>query len=760
MAKELLPIKVVLARKDTDYRKDPSAGGGRTIFEPVTAKLRDSFVEQVASIQTAFSESFKRQPTLPAVAKVELKSEAASKSHRPKKLFNERTCPIIGVEGPGELLVRVSPSGLNALQNELTGGHTKDHEANISALSRLSPFGSSDALGGQSSALLALDSLRTRQPIRVRMFRHGLKEIDDAIDAKLKDIANAEKITSIENIDYGEGVRVYAINGATPKAIDSIARFVGTQSVGLFPAFRVVRKAAHVVGPIDERRFPPPTPGKEYGLVGLIDTGTDLQNGRLQAYVDRRVVWIRTAQNNSHGSFVGGLIANARALNGGNPRFPSCQSRIVDIVALDSTGMISEFDLVTVIDRAVRENRDVKVWNLSLGDSESCKDRKFSLLACKLDSIAKKFKVLFVIAAGNYETVPLRQWPPDDLGEADRICAPADSIRGLTVGSIAHISNPSTCVDVDEPSAFSRRGPAPHFHIKPELSHYGGNCDANGDCLQCGVVSVDGAGALAESIGTSFATPSIATIASNIFRELAPEGDVSPAFVKGLMAHSAFQRSGKPDARSIRYRGLGSPGDLGEILNCTQSEATIIFHAELTDRYFFEKHDFPMPRCLNVAGKGLQAEVFMTLAYDPPTDARYGIEYCRTNITASLGTVTTDRYGKEKYTGQLKPAPADLNNGCDAKLVSEGFRWAPLKFYYRSFSAGPPSSPWRLHLELLNRDGHVCREPQKLTLFLTIRDPNGTALVYDSMVSEMERLAWGAQDLKLASRTRVRRSRN
>ena len=45
-------------------------------------------------------------------------------------------------------------------------------------------------------------------------------------------------------------------------------------------------------------------------------------------------------------------------------------------------------------------------------------------------------------------------------------------------------------VNVEEPSGFSLRGRAPHFYLKPEISHYGGNCDPYTDCLQTGIVSV------------------------------------------------------------------------------------------------------------------------------------------------------------------------------------------------------------------------------------------------------------------------------
>jgi serine protease AprX len=750
-----LPWKVVFPRPAFDYVTDPSEGGGTKLMCPVTKALRAELSESLDKIKEHFQKSFESYPEIPAVAKVVLREKAHAKSHRPTRVFDEDTCPIIGGDAPGELYVSVNEQGLGEVQARIRTGDTDKLKANISTIQELLPFREEDALDGESPEALAKHAKKKMAPIRLRMFRHQSDAVNAAIDAAAKEIAHDHGVEDIKSLDYGEGVQVFAISGASANAIRAMARFKGTQNVSLFPTYTIFKAAAHVVGSIDDKRFPPPATNAEYGVVGLIDSGTDLANVQLQKYVvAREDIVPRSQQNNEHGTFVGGLIANPRALNNGNRLFPSVQAKIIDIVAIDGTGAIDEFDLITAIDYAIRKYPHVKVWNLSLGQDRPCKNGRFSPLALKLDSIQKKRGVLFVIAAGNYEQLPLAGWPRPDCGEDDRIGSPADSVRGLTVGSIAHIENQATCVRIDEPSPFTRRGPAPHFYIKPEISHYAGNCDANADCLQSGVVSLRGKNQLAENIGTSFSTAIAANLAANVFRELEPESDVSPTLVKAMLVHSAFVRSGKPRAEEVKYRGFGSPGDLYDILNCSKSSASIVFHAELTDRRWFDKMDFPMPICLHVPKTGLRAEVFMTLAYDPPTDARFGIEYCRSNVTASLGTMEINKDGDEVYRPQLTTAPKEIVQGYEDALVKEGFKWSPLKLYYRSFESGPINKRWRLHLEILNRSGVKCKEPQKVVLLVTIRDPTGLAFVYNAMVKEMERLSWGAQNLRIASRVR------
>jgi hypothetical protein len=373
-----------------------------------------------------------------------------------------------------------------------------------------------------------------------------------------------------------------------------------------------------------------------------------------------------------------------------------------------------------------------------------------------LDERARKYNVTFVVAAGNYEVQPFRPWPPDGAaGEADRICAPADSVRAITVGALAHSDTPSSRVRREEPSPFSRRGPGPAYLIKPELSHYGGNCDGIGSCLQSGVVSVDGSGHIAEDIGTSFASPLVAAIAGHVEHELAGGGPVLAPLVKALTIHSAMLRALPDDADAMKYRGVGIPGGVAEIVGCTQSAATMILRVPIETRPEFGKRPFPMPRCL-VGPKGLNCEIFMTLLYDPPLDRGFGVEYCRTNVNVSLGTVDIDTTtGEEKYSREVPPVPRELTEGLEADLVKHGFKWSPLKLYHRRMHRGPADKPWRLTLELLNRSQHVLAAPQEVFVVITVRDPAGVANVYDEFTQEMNHLGWNSQDLQVRSRPRL-----
>ena len=359
----------------------------------------------------------------------------------------------------------------------------------------------------------------------------------------------------------------------------------------------------------------------------------------------------------------------------------------------------------------------------------------------------------FVIAVGNYNLAPFRRWPPDDLGEADRIAPPADSVRALSVGSVAHLDKPSTRVRRDEPSPFSRRGPGPVSLPKPEVSHYGGNCDAGGRFIQTGVISTDGGNRLAEDIGTSYAAPMVASLLANV--EGALLSDASRNLTKALLVHSAVFGTGMLRAEEFKYRGFGVPGDLASVLTCSPWAATLVFEAEILPRLELALERFPIPDCLRGPTGAVRGEFMMTLVYEPPLDPTYGAEYCRSNVEVSLGTYDIGKSGKPEHRGKVPPEPRNLSSMYERQLVEHGFKWSPVKVYRKRFHRTSGDN-WRLKVAMHHRSGHVADEGQEFALVVTLRDPKQQAPVYDQVVQRMQQIGWVTQDLEIQERVRAR----
>ena len=732
-----LPLKVV-PPLETDFYHPQAGGGPKKVFTQVTTEFRQELSGQVMNIRHTFSASFKEFPNVPAVARVRVRKDAIAKSHRPTEVFNAATCPIIGAEGLGDLLVSVTPSGLDELALKIERGKSKEEIANLSTLHSLDAY---------TPPFHALEN----DIAKVKLFRHNQQTVDSVVDETFYRLMRRLGVKTRELI-YGRGLKIYRIEVTRADVIEQLRHYVGTHSIGPFPLYSPVRSTAVIIRSMEPEDFPKPDSTVEYPVVGIIDSGTVVNDPYLSPWrITRDVHVAEEEQDNTHGSFVSGLVVHSRKLNHGDGRFPECAARIVDVVALGKNGT-SEDKLISTLEQALENHPEVKVWNLSLGTEKSITNQTFSDLAIALDRLQDEHGVTFIIAAGNYSNPPFRGWPPEDLGEADRVCAPADSVRAVVVGSLAHREHSSSRVKVDQPSPFSRRGPGPLYLPKPELSHIGGNCNAQGGSSQIGVLSLDGRGNVAEDVGTSFATPLISTLAANLRHRLLGGG--SRLLCRALLVHAAAMRAGQIDPQLLRYCGFGMPPDLEVILGCEPWQCTAIFELEVHPRAAYEKAVFPMPKCLYV-GDSVRANILMTLVHEPDLDASFGSEYCRSNIEVSLGTHVPGKDGKLHQKKQVPEDPKLRGSAYEQDLVEHGFKWSPVKVYRREMVRGVRGKNWRLDLRLHHRASHVSNDSERAALIITVSDPLKKAEVYNEMVVQMNKLGWTPVDLQLNPRLRT-----
>jgi len=750
-----LPIKVILTHDD-DHRRPHQGGDKRKVFDNgATPEVRQRLVGQLEDVRKYFDDVIPPELSIPAVARVVLKKDALAKSHRPLTLLDRNTCPIIGGREFGDLLVHVSSDGLNRLESKIARSTTYNIEAQISTIDYIKPFTAEDAAG--KMGIDTMQSLLVKKKIdtlQLRLFDHKNGSDNDQIRHALLTLASELGLPEPESVPYLSGLRIYRIKKVVPKHVSSLAGFAGTQSIGFFPQF-TFRLQYFPCGQVTKDNFPPPDPDRDYPLVGIIDSGTDPNNTSMQQWVvvrDEQDV-PPADQDNSHGSFVAGLIINSRAMNHGDTRFPETQAKIVDVVAMPKSGTSGE-DLLDTIRRAVKTYRKVSVWNLSFRMvDELCCDDCFSLFAMELDAIQKKYGVIFVTCAGNYEENPLRTWPPQDLGERDRICSPADNVLGVTVGSLAHLYRPNSLVKIGEPSPFSRRGPGAAFLPKPEVCHYGGNCSAEGNCRQVGVVSIDGSGNLAEAVGTSFSTPLIASVLTNIRSSVVEP--ISRNLAKALLIHSAALENGLLDPKELRYKGFGKPGEIAYMLTCAPWQATMIFEPEITPTLkIFAREEFPIPACFrNEKGK-IKGEILMTLVYDPPLAPSAGAEYCQANVDVSLGTYEPSATCSHmNHCKKVPLEPKDKTELFEKIQLEHGFKWSPVKVYRERFTR-TTGEHWRIQMQLSHRTELYELPPQNVALVVSLIDPEEKLPVYNDVIKAMNRSGWVQENLKIDNRIR------
>jgi hypothetical protein len=347
----------------------------------------------------------------------------------------------------------------------------------------------------------------------------------------------------------------------------------------------------------------------------------------------------------------------------------------------------------------------VRVFNLSINDSDAYSGPHVALLTERIDELIRELGIIVVISSGNHRATSNARmesghdaadaYPLYVLDELARIAEPATAALALTAGSLAAYDAPQTLAGVarvgdravaraDEVSPFSRTGPGAFKGVKPDVVEVGGNWvitdTGNLDPENPGVgvlsLGTSATGRLfSVSTGTSFAAPRVARTAAAIW---AAYPDASANLVRALVAiacrvpERAGQQFQDPTER-LRVLGYGRPRrDLA--VSSGGSRVVMLFDGEMpTDRAAI--HPIPIPE---VFARGQAARrLAVALAYDPPV-RRQRREYLAGEMSFDLLRNVSvedvrrryERQGAQRvplYTGQrekidLEPGVQATNN--------------------------------------------------------------------------------------------------
>jgi serine protease AprX len=749
-----LSIQVVLPRKD-DYRKN-EGGGSKTYMGECTPELRQLLISEFQSLLDYNQERFIEYPNVPCVGKVIMKDKAIAKSHKPTRLLSPDNCPIIGTGNLNEIYIKVTKSGVTHTVKEIQNPPAEDIKINLTKIDRIVPYTPEDIIEDPEIKKTIAQKNGKIEPLKIKLFdfqndtdnRNNVQEFM----ALIKKLGLSQQLKELK---YSSQMKVYKLICDNPQSLDKIINYSGIKQVSSFPKYYSALNETREVKTI-LKNPPQPQPGVDYPIIGVVDSGIKSGHKYLEPWIYKREVFVpEEYQNNGHGTFVAGVLEYGHILNDFGNR--QTMYKILDVVALPNSDpnygkvdTISEDGLLDIMEHVLETHSDkVKIWSLSLGTSKVCADDCMSDLAIALDEMQDRYHVEIIISAGNYQKIPLRTWPPA-TNIQDRITVPADSVRSLTVGSIAHKKG-CGCVEINQPSPFSRRGPGPNFMIKPEVVDYGGNCSINGQFDGCGIISFDEDGNLIENIGTSFSTPRVTGNYGQIYYSL--QTGFSSELSKALFIHSAKNPlSKKPVVREeADYLGFGIPSaNLEDIIFCNQSSITMIFNAEILNGSYISMNNFPYPTSLKRNGKWF-GEIKMTLVYRPPLDANFGQEYCRTNIEVSLGVYRYNKNGVLKYAGQVPP-DVKWEERYESERVENGFKWSPIKSYHREIKNGVEGEYWRLLIECTSRSGENI-DTQPFVLIVTINDLSGED-IYSEMINILRERGFAFYDLQVQDRVR------
>lgn len=517
---------------------------------------------------------------------------------------------------------------------------------------------------------------------------------------------------------------------------------------------------------------------RTYPRLGIIDGGV---GPALSDWVIER--WDLLDEGDAkadHGTFIGGLAVGGGVLNGADVCPEPDGAELVDIAIFPDEDKPNAFagyypnglgDFFDEIESAVADAKarhDTRVFNLSLNIQQPAAPDRYSTYAARLDSIAEANGAVFFISAGN--TTPQGQraeWPADEtqalvaLASArnDGLLMPAESVRNVSVAAL----NPPGLANAlaHAPACYSRRGPGLRAGVKPDLAHFGGSGSPQTP-LGHGLFSVKPDGSTCDGCGTSYAAPLVAKTAAVLDRSI--EGEVSRESLIGLLLHHAQM----PDLLATKalsgvardLAGFGRPPGAAEILEGDDHQITLVFASRLRrDQQISFVFAWP-PSLVTAEGK-CRGAAKLTLVSTPPLDARFGSEFVRVNIDATLQQEDFDKAGKQGWKGRLDPVylpgKADAPS-IEAERIEHQLKWSPVKQSAKVMPLGiGKSSNWRMFVSYLTRAGErVPDEGVPFTALLTISDPKGAAPVFNDMRAILARTGVRIEDIRTAARITTR----
>lgn len=302
-----------------------------------------------------------------------------------------------------------------------------------------------------------------------------------------------------------------------------------------------------------------------------------------------------------HGTEVSSIIVDGPALN---PELDDgCGRFRVRHFGVSLGRPFSSFTIAKSIREAVAGNRDIKVWNLSLGSAREVERNFISPVAAELDKIQREYDVTFVIAGTN---------TPFGKPAGMRIGSPADSINSIVVNSVDFHGMPAS---------YHRSGPVLSFFNKPDVSYYGGDGDQR--------IRVWAPWGAAYVSGTSFAAPWVARKMAYLVCKMG----FSRETAKALLIDSAAGWNRRDGLRHDIGYGV-VPKRIEDILQTQDDEIRFIMSG-VSKSYETYAFNIPVPCC----GDSYPFFARAAICYYPDCERSQGVDYTCAEMDIHFGRV-------------------------------------------------------------------------------------------------------------------------
>lgn len=457
--------------------------------------------------------------------------------------------------------------------------------------------------------------------------------------------------------------------------------------------------------------------------IGVIDTLFD-KNVYFSQWVDYRDMVddsIPKSQDDyRHGTAVSSIIVDGARLN---PWLnDGCGRFRVRHFGVAVGSRFSSFSIVKQIRRIITDNKDIKVWNISLGSNQEVNDNFISAEAAALDQIQYENDVIFVVAGTNK--------PNDNI---TKIGSPADSINSIVVNAVTKKGlSPK----------YARKGLALSFFAKPDISYYGGSEEQYIQvCEPLGAAYV---------AGTSFASPWIARKLSYLIDILGLSREVA----KALIIDSARGWNENPTPEEVALYGHGIvPIKINDIVQSKDDEIKFLV-SDVSEKWNTYNYNFPVP----LKDDKYPYIARATMCYFPICNRSQGVDYTNTELNLHFGRI--------KDNGKLNEINNDKQNqdiSTERHYILEGdardrFRkWDNVKYVTEvPKSSNKPKKSyknknWGMEIKTNNRLDPKDGEGIRFGVVVTLKEINGINRI-DEFVKNCNLSGWLVNPVDIKNR--------
>lgn len=268
---------------------------------------------------------------------------------------------------------------------------------------------------------------------------------------------------------------------------------------------------------------------------------------------------------------------------------------------------ISPTKLIRKIEEIIQKNKDIRVFNLSLGTEYEVSKNFISFDGARLDALQKEYNVIFVVAGTN-DTRTNKEG-------LIRIGSPADSLNSVVVNSIKKDGTPAS---------YTRNGKVLSFFNKPDVSYYGGDYENDERIAVYTSKGID------MQYGTSFAAPWIARKLCYLINILGYSKEVAKALIIDSAAGWEYKQNNYKYQNIIGYGIV--PIKMDSILSTDNSEIKFVLQGSAS-KYLTSNYAIPVPKdddkCAYIARA--------TLCYFPLSNRLEGIDYTQRELSLKFG---------------------------------------------------------------------------------------------------------------------------